>query len=187
MVNIYDETIEAWRREFQFSELQELRPDFFRDVAGYVRRLKESQRNLDQRSLKAILLDEETRRIERLTTEIIDRRLSKIWQQSLTGSHMASHASEKWAQEQLSTLARHYRKFKEDTVQGIEPSNSPEQKRDRLVLRFIKDMPSIIGVDLKTHGPFNKEDIAVLPYENAESLIRQGTASEIRPSQQDNE
>jgi len=47
-------------------------------------------------------------------------------------------------------------------------------------------MPSIIGVDLKTHGPFLKEDIAVLPYENAESLIRQGTAVEIRPSHRDN-
>jgi len=47
-------------------------------------------------------------------------------------------------------------------------------------------MPSIIGVDLKTHGPFLKEDIAVLPYENAESLIRRGTAVEIRPSHRDN-
>jgi DNA replication initiation complex subunit (GINS family) len=71
-------------------------------------------------------------------------------------------------------------------VQGIEPSNSPEKRKDTLLLRFVKDMPSIIGVDLKTHGPFLKEDIVVLPYENAESLIRQGTAVEIRPSHQDN-
>ena len=148
--------------------------------------MKETQRNLDQRSLKAILLDEETKRIERLVVELIDRRLSKIWRTSQTNAQVMAHASEKWAQEELSTLVRHYRKFKEDTVQGIEPSNSPEKKKDKLLLPFVKDMPSIIGVDLKTHGPFLKEDIAVLPYENAESLIRQGTAVEIRPSHGDN-
>jgi len=148
--------------------------------------LKEAQRNLDQRSLKAILLDEETKRIERLAVELIDRRVAKIWHASQTIIQVTAHSSEKWAQEELSTLARHYRKFKEDTVQGIEPSNSPEKKKDNLLLRFIKDMPSIIGVDLKTHGPFIKEDIAVLPYENAESLIRQGTAVEVRPSHGDN-
>jgi DNA replication initiation complex subunit (GINS family) len=148
--------------------------------------LKETQRNLDQRSLKAILLDEETKRMERLVVELVDRRLAKIWRASQANVRPTAHASERWAQEELSTLARHYRKFKEDTVQGIEPSNSPEKKKDKLLLRFVKDMPSIIGVDLKTHGPFMKEDIAVLPYENAESLLRQGTAVEIRPSHRDN-
>jgi DNA replication initiation complex subunit (GINS family) len=148
--------------------------------------LKEAQRNLDQRSLKAILLDEEISRIERLVIELIDRRLSKIWHTSQTNSQVTAHPSEKWAQEELSTLARHYRKFKEDTIQGIEPSNSPEKKKDKLLIRFVRDMPSIIGVDLKTHGPFLKEDIAILPYENAESLIRQSTAVEIRPSHRDN-
>jgi len=155
-------------------------------VAAYVRRLKEAQRNIDQRSLKAILLDEETKRLERLVVELIDRRLSKIWHTSQTNTQVTAHASEKWAQEELSTLARHYRKFKEDTIQGIEPSNSPEKKKDSLLLRFVKDMPSIIGVDLRTHGPFMKEDIAILPFENAESLIRQGTAVEIRPTHRDN-
>ena len=148
--------------------------------------MKEAQRNLDQRSLKAILLDEETNRIERLVVELIDRRLSKIWHTSQTNAQVTAHASEKWAQGELSALARYYRKFKEDTVQGVEPSNSPEKKRDKLVVRFAKDMPSIIGVDLKTHGPFLKEDIAVVPYENAESLLRQGAAVEIRPSHRDN-
>ncbi len=186
MPAIYDETTEAWRREFHNKELQELRADIFRDIAIHIRRLKEAQRNLDQRSLKAVLLAEEIERIHQLTMELIDRRLSKIWVASQTNGHITTHASEKWAEEELSSLTRHYRKFKEDTAQGIEPSNSPEKKKDQLLIRFVQDMPSIIGVDLKTHGPFLKEDIAILPYENAESLIRQGTAVEIRTSHRDN-
>ena len=180
MATIYDETIDAWRREFHNSELQELRPDFFRDVAASFRRLKEARRNLDQRSLKAILLEEEMTRMEKLVIQLVDRRMSKIWNASRSNAHITAHASEKWAQEELANLSRYYRKFKEDALQGVEPSYLPEKNKDNLLLRFVKEMPSIIGVDLKTHGPFNKEDIAILPYENAESLIRQGTAVEIR-------
>ena len=187
MTTLYDESIEAWRREFHNPELQELRPDFFKDVAAYVRRLKESRRNLDQRSLKAILLEEEMTRLDQLIVQIVDRRMSKIWDASRSNSHVTAHVSEKWAVEELSSLSRYYRKFKEDTLQGIEPSYSLETRKDNLLLRFVKDMPSIIGVDLKTHGPFNKEDIGVLPYENAESLIRQGAAVEIRTTLQGNE
>src|SRR2546428_7220746 len=109
-----------------------------------------------------------------------------MWNTPQTSANTKTPTTERGPKKKPSTLARHYRKFKEDTVQGIEPSNSPEKKKDKLLLRFVKDMPSIIGVDLKTHGPFLKEDIAVLPYENAESLIRQATAVEIRPSHRDN-
>lgn len=108
--------------------------------------------------------------------------MSKIWNASKANTHVTAHVSEKWAQEELLNLSRYYRKFKSDALQGIEPSNLPERKKVNLLLRFVKDMPSIIGVDLKTHGPFKEEDVAILPYENAESLIRQGTAVEIRTS-----
>jgi len=55
------------------------------------------------------------------------------------------------------------------------------------LIRFVKDVPSIIGVDLKAHGPFHKEDVARLPQENADSLVRQGAAVEITASNRDNE
>jgi DNA replication initiation complex subunit (GINS family) len=87
----------------------------------------------------------------------------------------------------LSGISRHYEKLKEELLQGREPSGPIVRDRTKLLVRFVKDVPSIIGVDLKTHGPFLKEDIAKLPFENAESLIRQGAAVEIRSSAQDNE
>jgi len=55
-----------------------------------------------------------------------------------------------------------------------------------VLIRFVKEVPSIIGVDLKAHGPFLKEDIASLPWENGESLIRQGAAVEVQASVQEN-
>ncbi len=89
--------------------------------------------------------------------------------------------------DEISSLTRELDKFKTEIMQGHTPSETPSKRKENLVVRFVKEVPSIIGVDLKTHGPFLKEDVAVLPYDNAENLIRQGAAVEIRPSKQDNE
>jgi len=48
-----------------------------------------------------------------------------------------------------------------------------------MVVRFVQEVPAIIGVDMKTYGPFKPEDIATLPAENAKILIKKGLAVEI--------
>ena len=66
---------------------------------------------------------------------------------------------------------------KKAEAKPVEPEVS---KPSELVpVRFVQDVPQIIGVDLKTHGPFKAEDIASLPKENAEALIKQGLARTI--------
>ncbi len=186
MAPIYEETVDAWRRELRNAELQPLRPGFFKDFASYVRRLREAQRNLDPKSLKAIIMDEEMNRLAQVVTQLVGRRLEKLWSEAQNFQTVNLDSSEKWVHQGLSDIVRHYQKFEEDLFQGREPSNTPNKQKGKLLLRFVKDVPSIIGVDLKTHGPFLKEDVATLPFENAESLIRQGVAVEIRTPVQDN-
>jgi DNA replication factor GINS len=183
----YDEIQQAWKRELQNRELQPLRPGFFKDLASYIKRLKEAQRNLDPKSLKAIVMDEETKRLEQLLTQLVDRRLEKLWTSANEDQSTNLESSEKQVQQDLIGISRHYERLKKEVLQGHEPSGLTNRDKTVLLIRFVKDVPSIIGVDLKTHGPFLKEDIAKLPYENAESLIRQGAAVEIRSSTQDNE
>jgi DNA replication factor GINS len=48
-----------------------------------------------------------------------------------------------------------------------------------VILRFLKEIPAIVGADMKTYGPFKPEDIASLPVENAKVLIKQGVAVEV--------
>jgi len=187
LTTTYDEIQQAWKREVQNRELQPLRQGFFKDSASYVKRLKEAQRNLDPKSLKAVVMDEETKRLEQLLTQIVDRRLEKLWTHTNLDQSTSLESSEKQVYQDLSGIARHYEKLKEELLQGREPSSPISREKTKLLVRFVKDVPSIIGVDLKTHGPFLKEDIAKLPFENAESLIRQGAAVEIRSSAQDNE
>jgi len=174
LTTTYDEIQQAWKRELQNQELQPLRQGFFKDSGSYVKRLKEAQRNLDPKSLKAVVMDEETKRLEQLLTQIVDRRLEKLWTHTNLDQSTSLESSEKQVYQDLSGIARHYEKLKEELLQGREPSSPTGRDKTKLLIRFVKDVPSIIGVDLKTHGPFLKEDIAKLPFENAESLIRQG-------------
>jgi DNA replication factor GINS len=187
LTTTYDEIQQAWKRELQNQELQPLRQGFLKDSASYVKRLREAQRNLDPKSLKAVVMDEETKRLEQLLTQLVDRRLEKLWTHTNQDQSTSLESSEKQVYQDLSGISRHYEKLKEELLQGREPSSPISREKTKLLVRFVKDVPSIIGVDLKTHGPFLKEDIAKLPFENAESLIRQGAAVEIIGSAQDNE
>ena len=53
---------------------------------------------------------------------------------------------------------------------------------ERVVLRFLKAIPAIIGADMKTYGPFAAEDVASVPAENAKILVKQGFAADIEVS-----
>jgi DNA replication initiation complex subunit (GINS family) len=87
-------------------------------------------------------------------------------------------------------FAEAYRKLIRNMMEGqtstiklaeVEKLSAPIEealKRDsmRVVLRFLKAIPSIIGSDMKTYGPFAPEDVASLPADNAKILVKQGLA-----------
>jgi DNA replication factor GINS len=52
-------------------------------------------------------------------------------------------------------------------------------KTMHVLLRFLRSMEAISGIDNSRYGPFEEEDIAVLPFENAKRLIEQGIAVEL--------
>ena len=58
-------------------------------------------------------------------------------------------------------------------------SISAKIRSKQIVVRFIRPMERFIGVDMTKYGPFLKEDVAVLPYENARSFIEKGEAVEV--------
>src|SRR5437764_15171146 len=132
-------------------------------------------------------MEEGAIRLEQVVSHLVDRRLERLWTHAKNDQSTNLESCEKQVYQDLSGISRHYEKLKEELLQGREPSSPMKRDKTSMLVRFVKYVPSIIGVDLKTHGPFLKEDIAKLPFENAESLIRQGAAVEIRSSVQDNE
>ena len=47
----------------------------------------------------------------------------------------------------------------------------PKEQIDYTLLRFLKKTPPLVGIDLLNYGPFEKEDIAYIPSQNAKILI----------------
>ncbi|MDX1596919.1 MAG: hypothetical protein R3327_08290, partial [Nitrosopumilaceae archaeon] len=59
-------------------------------------------------------------------------------------------------------------------------SISYNHKTKTVVVRFLKDMDELVGVDLQKYGPFQPEDIATIPYENAQALISKKIVTKVR-------
>jgi DNA replication factor GINS len=47
------------------------------------------------------------------------------------------------------------------------------------IVRFLDIMEQFVGINMNKYGPFKKEDIAILPFENARSIIENKKAIEI--------
>ena len=50
-----------------------------------------------------------------------------------------------------------------------------------ILIRFTKNIPALVGKDLKIYGPFQKEDLARIPIQNALILIEENAAIKINP------
>src|SRR5205823_5592846 len=110
----YDELQEAWKRELHSLELQLLRSGLFKDLSSYIKRLIEAQKNLDAKSLKAIVLEEEMLRLEQLLTQFLDRRLDKLWLQTGLVQSTSLEYTEKLTHQAISGILRDYDKMKQD-------------------------------------------------------------------------
>jgi DNA replication factor GINS len=48
-----------------------------------------------------------------------------------------------------------------------------------IIIRFLDSMEQFVGVNMNKYGPFKKDDVAILPFENARSIIENNKAIEI--------
>ena len=175
----------AWKREKLHPELQPLHEDFYSQISAYIKRLKESQRMIDDKTLKARLLRSEIENVKRLTSELLDSRFKKIMTAAEQDIQMPANCLTKEDKTIYSAevdVTKIFDKMKRSVTDGrrFDATARIEQAKARtMLLRFVQEMPAVIGTDMKTYGPFKVEDVAALPMENAEALIRQGVAVRI--------
>lgn len=175
----------AWKREKLHPELQPLHEDFYGQVSEYVKRLKESQRMIDDKTLKARLLRNEIENAKKLVSELLDLRFKKMITAAEQDIQIPANCLTREDKTIYSTAAeatRIFVKMRRNITDGkrFDATVGTEQAKTRtMLLRFTQEMPAVIGTDMKTYGPFKVEDVAALPTENAEALIRQGVAVRI--------
>jgi len=179
---MYDELHDIWKRELENIELEKLPPDFYHRIANYLRKLKEESRMLDKRTAKARLLKSEMWNVKHMLRELIWTRYKKLVRKMARGEKVSLDVltvEEEKIYTKFSPLADAYQSFAKNLLQGRVLKEYVEPKRKRAVLRFLRDVPAIIGADMKTYGPFRVEDIASLPVENAKILVKHGLAEKV--------
>ena len=59
-------------------------------------------------------------------------------------------------------------------------SIAKNHKTKSTVVRFLKEIDQMVGADMEKYGPFQAEDVATIPYDNAQALIAKKIATKIR-------
>lgn len=179
---MYDELYEAWTREKESTEIQRLPRDFFAKLASYVKKIREEGRMLDQKTTRARLMQREFGNVRKLVRDLIRLRYEKALRKSMAGkivpSDVLTEEEERLHKDILPSIEAYHALLKE-LLRGRLPHMEKEEKPKEMMVRILREIPAIIGSDMKAYGPFKPEDIATLPAENAKILIKQGVAVEV--------
>jgi len=179
---LYDELYETWKTEKENVELQRLPKNFYAKIADYMKKIREESRMLDKKTTKAKLLKHEFENVKNMVKELFQFRYKKLREKSLARETVPREVltkEEKKFHGEILPLAEAYQAFLKDILQGRLSRIEKEEKPKNILLRFVQEIPAIVGSDMKTYGPFEPEDIATLPSENARILIKQGVAVEV--------
>jgi len=196
-LGVYDELYAAWRFELENAALGGLPSNFYVRAADYLKRINEETRLIDKKNVKSKLLEQELARVKCMLQELIWTRYKKlvalVSESKKLPSGLLTDEEESLCAGFLS-FAESYQKFADKLLEGqvstpvISPVSRQAQKATetntpkRVALRFVKAVPAVVGVDMKTYGPFMVEDVASVPVENAKILVKQGLAEKVELS-----
>ena len=179
---MYHKLHEAWKNERENAEVQKLPKDFYSKLASYVKKIREESRMLDEKTVKGKLLEQEHKNITKMIKELVRLRYRKTLGTALTGKTMPKEfltEEEARLHGRILPLAEAYHAFVEDVLRGRISGLEGRGESERMLVRFLREIPAVIGADMKTYGPFESEDVATLPVENARALVKQGVAVEV--------
>ena len=165
-------------RETENDSLTETDPNFYRDLADFIGNLRKQEFDGVESKIKDTMIE---MAIE-LSSLLINIRLEKILDSSEINIEylldeekfiLDSQEEQKERIEMIiSAMINGKSKFLESLAQN--------HKTKKIVVRFLNEVDEIVGADLERYGPFKTEDIATIPYENAQALISKNIATKVR-------
>lgn len=165
-------------RETENDSLLEIESNFYINLADFIGNLRKQEFDGVESQIKDTMIE---MAID-LTSLLIHIRLDKISKSSdfeigfLLDEEKYILDSQEEQKERiemiLSATINGKSKFLESLAQN--------HKTKKIVVRFLKETDEIVGADLEKYGPFKTEDIATIPYENAQALISKNIATKVR-------
>jgi len=179
---LYRELYEVWSKELRNAELQKLPEGFYAKIADYSKKLREESRMLDKRTVKARLLRSEAQNVKRMLYELTRGRYKKLLKKASSEEKIPTEfltVEEQRLSNGVLPLAEAYRAFSTGLLKGQIVQMINQEDGKYVAVRFLSEIPAVIGADMKTYGPFKTEDIGSVPLENARVLIKQGISEKV--------
>jgi len=165
-------------RETENDSLLEIKPNFYRSLSDFIGNLRKQEFDGVENKIKDTMIEMATE----LTSLLIHIRLEKI---SNSDDYEISHLldEEKFILDSQEEQNERTEMILSATINGKSKfleSLAENHKIKKVVIRFLSEVDEIVGADLEKYGPFKAEDIATIPYENAQSLIAKKIATKVR-------
>lgn len=184
--------LELLKKETQIPKIQAISSDIYRKIAQIIRDLsiqkyEDLELDIHHELIKLLTLS---------TKSLFELRVRKLLENS-NGQHLSypsllsSDDYSKLTDEEkfIFEEERKVSQRKELILQSLIDGNvnnldtiSRIIRSKMIIIRFLESTDQFMGVDMAKYGPFIKEDIAILPFENARSLIERKIAIEINDS-----
>ena len=165
-------------RETENDSLSEIKPTFYRNLSDFIGNLRKQEFDGVENKIKDTMIE----MVTELTSLLIHIRLEKI---SNSDDFDISYLldEEKFILDSLDEQNERTEMILSATINGKSKfleSLAENHKIKKVVIRFLDNVDEIVGADLEKYGPFKAEDIATIPYENAQALIDKNIATKVR-------
>jgi len=164
-------------RETENDSILEINPNFYRNLANFIGNLKKQEFDGIENRIKNTMIE----MVTELTSLLIQIRLDKISKISdLEISYLLDE--EKFILDSQEDQRERIEMILSATINGKSKfleSLAQNHKTKKIVIRFLNEVDEIVGADLEKYGPFKTEDIATIPYENAQALISKNIATKV--------
>jgi len=165
-------------RETEDDSLLEIDPNFYRNLSDFIGNLRKQEFDGVENKIKNTLIEMTTE----LTSLLLKIRLNKI---SKSTNFEIGHLldEEKFILDSQDEQRERTEMILSATINGKSKfleSLAQNHKIKKVVIRFLNEVDEIMGADLEKYGPFKTEDIATIPYENAQALIAKNIATKVR-------
>ena len=165
-------------RETENDSLLEIKPNFYQNLSDFIGNLRKQEFDDVENKIKDTMIE----MASELTSLLIHIRLEKI---SNSDDFDISHLldEEKFILDSQEEQNERTEMILSATINGKSKFLellAENHKIKKVVIRFLSEVDEIVGADLEKYGPFKPEDIATIPYENAQALIDKNIATKVR-------
>jgi DNA replication factor GINS len=182
-----DFIMELLKKETQIPKIQGMSPDIYKKIAQMIRELSiQKYENLEldvHHELIRLLVLSTKSLIELRTQKLLENSNANLPYPSLsTDDYSKLTDEEKYIFEEQRKVSQRKDLIIQSLIDGnVNNLDSISRiiRSKMIIIRFLESTDQFMGVDMAKYGPFIKEDVAILPFENARSLIERKVAVEI--------